>query len=560
MFGKIAGILLVAATALTFSPTTSPAQPQPRKVFVRQSLHEFVNDQPKLLSLIRGVLAMKQRNSAPKDSAEYRTSWEYWANIHGYGGGTVSGKVADIQQRAIQRNPESATLITALFNGLVDQTPPDDLAKKIWETCKHSGRTTIEPHFLSWHRVYLYFFERVLRKASGDPEFALPYWDYSNDKLDTPPATSPRRLPSIFRVPTLQTGSGPIPNPLFEPRRTAGFGATVQLDPIDTNVDSYLALSEFKSFQNTLETTMHGFVHCAVGSACLGPYMGVVPFAANDPIFWHHHANIDRLWSCWTERYGRDANPTADNDWMKEEFSFVDENGNPASMKVSELFDPNGRIDFTYDNVTKCFRVEPPALPTPVVVAGSGSRRGPSELAMPVQLQVSKNEVAGSAGVRIDTMEQEVPLTSARSPAGEDSLLFAVHPNSVRSSKATLTLQDIELSQEPGAAMRVFLVNKKDNRRAFVASLNFFGWASGHDHAPAGGNAGRTVSFDVSAQLRELQSNAVSTAGLGVVFVASTGLAGEAAAITEQAVRRAGLKIGKISLEVENQTRVLDLR
>jgi hypothetical protein len=556
------GALLVTAITLASSSTASDAQTQPRKVFVRQSLHEFVNDQQKLVSLIRGVQVMRQRNTAPKDSAEYRTSWEYWANIHGYPGGVMAGKVADILQARLQRFPESALIISAMFSGLVDQTRPDDLARKVWETCKHSSRTRIEPHFLSWHRMYLYFFERVLRKASGDPDFALPYWDYTNDTVDAPdPATSARKIPSIFVAPTLQTSGGQIPNPLFESRRTAGFGSTVQLDPIDTNVDSTLALDNFQSFQNTLETTIHGFVHCAVGSACLGPYMGIVPFAGNEPIFWHHHANIDRLWQCWTERNGRDANPTADNDWMKEEFAFVDENGTPVSMKVSELFDPNGRIDFSYDKVKKCFRIEPPAVTTPVAMAANDARRRPTELAMPARVQVSKSEVAASPQVEINAIEQEVPLTSARGPGRNDALLFAVHPNSIRSSKATLTLQDIELSQEPGAAVRVYLVNKKDNRRAFVASLNFFGWSFEHkDHVPAGNDLGRTVSLDVTSQLRELQSNNVSSEGLSVVFAASSGLAGAATAVTEQAYRRAGLKIRKISLEVEDQTKVLDLR
>jgi len=125
---------------------------------------------------------------------------------------------------------------------------------------------------LSWHRMYLYFFERVLRKASGDPDFALPYWDYTNDTQDADPSTSTRRLHPLFVVPTLGTaGGGQIPNPMFESRRTAGFGSTVQLDPIDTNIDSTLAIGDFASFQTSLETTLHGFVHCAVGSGCLGP-------------------------------------------------------------------------------------------------------------------------------------------------------------------------------------------------------------------------------------------------------------------------------------------------
>ena len=31
--------------------------------------------------------------------------------------------------------------------------------------------------FLPWHRAYLVMFERVCRQVSGDPDFALPYWD-----------------------------------------------------------------------------------------------------------------------------------------------------------------------------------------------------------------------------------------------------------------------------------------------------------------------------------------------------------------------------------------------
>src|SRR6266705_2528945 len=171
MFRRMIGLVSLAVIAFGLSSTALLAQAQPRKLFVRQSLHEFLNDQQKLVSLVRGVLVMRQRNGAPKDSADYRTSWEYWANIHGYAGGVVSGKVADIRNSVQQQSPENAQLIAALFNGLVDQTPPDDLAKKVWETCRHSGQDTVERHFLSWHRMYLYFFERVLRKASGDPDF-----------------------------------------------------------------------------------------------------------------------------------------------------------------------------------------------------------------------------------------------------------------------------------------------------------------------------------------------------------------------------------------------------
>src|SRR6516164_1482375 len=38
--------------------------------------------------------------------------------------------------------------------------------------------------------------------------------------------------------------------------------------------------------------------------------------AALDPIFWLHHANIDRLWEVWLKRPSGHVNPTQDSAWM----------------------------------------------------------------------------------------------------------------------------------------------------------------------------------------------------------------------------------------------------
>ena len=34
--------------------------------------------------------------------------------------------------------------------------------------------------------------------------------------------------------------------------------------------------------------------------------MGSIPQAVNDPVFWMHHANVDRIWVLWQERYQTD--------------------------------------------------------------------------------------------------------------------------------------------------------------------------------------------------------------------------------------------------------------
>ena len=143
--------------------------------FVRLSLQEFVKDPSRLESLFKGIQVMKSRNDEPRDSAAYRTSWEYWAAIHGYlGPDSTHGTIEDNKQDRLKRiekaakNPaapdlEVAKAVSAYFDGMNDLSAPDELAKKIWNTCQHGTQ-----FFFPWHRAYLYYFERVLREASGD--------------------------------------------------------------------------------------------------------------------------------------------------------------------------------------------------------------------------------------------------------------------------------------------------------------------------------------------------------------------------------------------------------
>jgi Common central domain of tyrosinase len=64
-----------------------------------------------------------------------------------------------------------------------------------WNACQHQGW-----FFLSWHRMYLYFFERIVRKAvldaGGPADFALMYWNYDRPFPQHPPAGVPHANPS----------------------------------------------------------------------------------------------------------------------------------------------------------------------------------------------------------------------------------------------------------------------------------------------------------------------------------------------------------------------------
>jgi hypothetical protein len=51
--------------------------------------------------------------------------------------------------------------------------------------------------FLPWHRGYLGWFERICRVHSGDPHFALPFWDWNAD-LKESTTSKPFDFPDLF--------------------------------------------------------------------------------------------------------------------------------------------------------------------------------------------------------------------------------------------------------------------------------------------------------------------------------------------------------------------------
>ena len=62
-------------------------------------------------------------------------------------------------------------------------------------------------YFLPWHRAYLLMYERAVRKLTGNDDFAMPYWDWTQD----------RQMPQAY---TQKMINGQ-PNPLFEAQRDA---------------------------------------------------------------------------------------------------------------------------------------------------------------------------------------------------------------------------------------------------------------------------------------------------------------------------------------------------
>ena len=194
-----------------------------------------------------------------------------------------------------------------------------------WNTCEHHTF-----FFWSWHRMYLYWFERIIRKHSGDANFALPFWNYSTGTL------AARKVPAMFR------DSASV---LFANRKAAMNNGTGAL--LTTAVDTTSGMSEtdFGDGQDALESTPHDDVHVGVGGL-----MGSVPTAAKDPLFYIHHCNIDRLWNIWLAQGGGRTNPLSHTQWKNKKFTFFNENGAEVKMSGCQVLRAAAQLNYTYES------------------------------------------------------------------------------------------------------------------------------------------------------------------------------------------------------------------
>jgi Common central domain of tyrosinase/Polyphenol oxidase middle domain len=338
------------------------------------------------------------------------------------------------------------------------QTTPPEMTS--WDQCQHNSF-----YFFSWHRMYIYFFDRVLRAAAasaGYPNVVLPYWNWQDPAQYALPL--PFRQPSATTtasaswttsnntisvssiagvnagfavvdtsnsnafIGTVSSANGTtvtlkanalvagangasllFANPLYiaPPNRPAALDAgTAFLDA--ATVDSSMAFADvsfetgglssngfggqadsaptqFGTANGDLEMQPHDMVHSA-----LGGYMAVVDTSAFDPIFYLHHAQIDRLWNRWIQQGGGRADPT-DAAWLNTTFTFYDDAGNPVYLTGAEIVDTVGQLNYRYDD-------DPVAQLGQIIIIAQGAAREATKLeAEPATVQIPLTEAARAA-------------------------------------------------------------------------------------------------------------------------------------------------------------------
>ena len=217
--------------------------------------------------------------------------------------------------------------------------------------------------FFPFHRWYLYFYERILGKLIDDPTFALPFWNWD--------APTGMQLPSIYADPR---------SPLYDQLRNKNHQPPTLVD-LDfngterpTSISANLIIMYRQMVSNgssprlflgrpyragdapdpgagSLENIPHNTVHLWTGDNTQPNFedMGTFYSAARDPIFYAHHANIDRLWSIWKTLGGRRQDFT-DRDWLDAAFLFYDENAQLVRVKVRDCVDTR-KLHYDYQNI-----------------------------------------------------------------------------------------------------------------------------------------------------------------------------------------------------------------
>jgi tyrosinase len=418
---------------------------------------------------------------------------------------------------AAKRNVENLKKVVGIMKNLSESNYCSWIAQaKIHkENCPHdNGKTT----FLPWHRAYLFYFEEICRKllkdsgASGHDDFALPYWDWSK---------SPE-MPEIFRKNSLQNDIPPPPgwiNGSFQHERQNKPGDLPDIKKVGTDrINSILKKSfygvVFGSAQ--LESGPHAHIH----TGFIKGNMSDFATAALDPIFWVHHANIDRLWSKWMKLHKDETpspncqiecigkNPLPIRKWLLSPVGrFYDAGGNLTNPQVCSLlntFDSNvfnGGYHYEDDSVPIAFGE--------CIVMPQTNRTG-----YWIRGEVGNDKIAGINGsvtVKVSDFTT-IPQTLSDSLK---ALLTKIKLTSADTSAALLLTIEVEKPANSQISVGVFINAPKNlpelpvNSPSYVATFSFFESIGGsHQHGNEDTNAeSRKFTFDVTDTILELSES-----------------------------------------------------
>jgi tyrosinase len=352
--------------------------------------------------------------------------------------------------------------------------------------------------FLPWHRAYLFYFESICRKLTGNNDFALPYWNWTT----SPSIPAPFWAGSLLHAPRSATQAS-VASPLV-------VGAPVITNILNqTNFFLFASAQSATPSQNAgygmLEGTPHNSIHGFVGGD-MGTYMSPL-----DPIFWCHHNMVECLWVEWNLNKG---NPnTNDPAWVNQQFTdFVDGDGNPVTIGVATtLLMP--LLSYQFE---PCAPGMGPAVIKDRAILEKFLREGaPAKLEYIKRYEIRKTATA--------ELKQSPPVRLKVEPEAFRTLM-----DSAAREKAVLTVGEVEVPPKQDVFVRVF-INKPDASAEtpfedphYAGSFAFFCCAEDKEHAGMAASPTPKLNYlvDLTDTIRKLNQGGSLPADMDVTLVA----------------------------------------
>ena len=251
--------------------------------------------------------------------------YDFWAPTVGF---AVKRLTPDEKQRfveAVVKLKDQSLHDSVLMPGMMSRY--DDYAM-IHMNAMMDGHTWAHGNssFFPWHRELLYQFEKDLQAI--DPTVTIPYWDWTREQAAGDPGFPFRHdfigvdgtdaggdrvqrepgAPSPYPYPfdpenweIIMTDDGSWPNYLLRAFGERGDAPNLpENNSVVTGVGSSFRQALSATTYGTLRSRsedIHNLVHRWVGGNMLGMT------SPNDPVFFQHHAQIDRMWSLWQYKH-----------------------------------------------------------------------------------------------------------------------------------------------------------------------------------------------------------------------------------------------------------------
>ncbi|ACC73855.1 tyrosinase family protein [Paraburkholderia phymatum] len=255
-----------------------------------------------------------------------------WATLPFYARAATTTNLIRVEWQTFKTTPHYAPFLNAVRTMQANTNAADPNSWQYWTNVHANYCPHKQPYFLAWHRGYLYYLERQIRLVSGDAGFTLPYWDWF---------TNPH-VPAEFT----DQASG---NPLYCPRLNTNVYNALDLSPWASTTVNFQR-GTVNSFEEKFETAPHNPVHNIIGNS-----MATMQ-SPRDPIFYLHHANVDRLWHAWALPDGRTMPVPSDPYWSG---LFTYATG--LTILKEQTYSARTRLGYDYDNASRPTTMPPQA-------------------------------------------------------------------------------------------------------------------------------------------------------------------------------------------------------